>query len=34
MEIDAVMTEVGLENITWHMPEDSSFYQPIVTATQ
>lgn len=33
-EIDAVMAQVGLENITWHMPEDSGFYQPIVTATQ
>ena len=33
-EIDAVMAQVGLENVTWHMPEDSGFYQPIVTATQ
>jgi SAM-dependent methyltransferase len=31
-EITLLMREVGLVDIQWHMPADSGYYQPIVTA--
>ncbi|MCB9458665.1 MAG: class I SAM-dependent methyltransferase [Anaerolineaceae bacterium] len=33
-EIDTQLAAAGLQNITWHMSEDSGFYQPIVTVTK
>ena len=31
-EISAILEQLPLENIQWHLPTDSGFYQPIVTA--
>jgi len=31
-EVTAILNRVGLTAITWHMPDQSGFYQPIVTA--
>ena len=31
-EFDALLAQVGFTDITWHMPADSGYYQPIVTA--
>ncbi|MBZ0295613.1 MAG: class I SAM-dependent methyltransferase [Anaerolineae bacterium] len=31
-EIEAALAATGLHNVTWHMPDDESYYQPIVTA--
>lgn len=31
-DISAALERIGLSDITWHMPESSGFYQPIVTA--
>ncbi len=31
-ELDAVLERTGFERVTWHMPEESGYYQPLVTA--
>jgi SAM-dependent methyltransferase len=31
-ELAAILMQKGLKNIQWHMPQDSEYYQPIVTA--
>jgi glycine/sarcosine N-methyltransferase len=31
-ELTKFLKAVGLTNITWHMPEETGYYQPIVTA--
>ncbi|MFB4322429.1 hypothetical protein RB298_08860 [Priestia sp. BR_2] len=31
-ELSSLLAEAGLIDIQWHMPSDSGFYQPIVTA--
>lgn len=31
-DLSAALREAGLRDITWHMPEASGYYQPIVTA--
>jgi glycine/sarcosine N-methyltransferase len=31
-DISAALKRIGMADITWHMPESSGFYQPIVTA--
>jgi SAM-dependent methyltransferase len=31
-ELEDVLEEAGFENIVWHMPAHSGYYQPIVTA--
>jgi SAM-dependent methyltransferase len=31
-ELDVVLNEVGFNSIEWHMPEQTGYYQPIVTA--
>jgi 2-polyprenyl-3-methyl-5-hydroxy-6-metoxy-1,4-benzoquinol methylase len=31
-ELDAALSQAGLINIRWHMPEESGHYQPIVSA--
>lgn len=31
-ELVKVLEENGFQEITWHMPEQSGYYQPIVTA--
>jgi SAM-dependent methyltransferase len=31
-EVQLVLARAGLHEITWHMPDDSGYYQPIVTA--
>jgi glycine/sarcosine N-methyltransferase len=30
-EITAILSDIGLTGVQWHMPTDSGFYQPIVT---
>jgi len=32
-DVIRILTLAGLQAIHWHMPEESGFYQPIVTAT-
>ena len=31
-ELAAVLAETGFDDIRWQMPQDSGYYQPIVTA--
>lgn len=31
-ELDVVLHELGFEHVEWHMPQESGYYQPIVTA--
>ena len=31
-EVMAALQSVGFEDATWHVPEESGYYQPIVTA--
>lgn len=31
-EVTRIMTSLGLRDIQWHMPEDTKFYQPVVSA--
>ena len=31
-ELIAAIRSAGYEKVRWHMPEDSGYYQPIVTA--
>ena len=31
-DVSRILAKAGLSNIEWHMPEQSGFYQPIVTA--
>lgn len=31
-DVSRILTEAGLSKVEWHMPEESDFYQPIVTA--
>lgn len=31
-EVSAVLAQVGLSDIKWYLPDESGFYQPIVTA--
>ncbi|MCP4527901.1 MAG: class I SAM-dependent methyltransferase, partial [Aestuariibacter sp.] len=31
-ELNEVLRTAGLTDIRWHMPDDSGYYQPIVTA--
>ncbi len=31
-ELDAILNQAGFKEIEWHMPEQSGYYQPIVTA--
>lgn len=31
-EITPFLTQAGFENVQWHLPETTSYYQPIVTA--
>lgn len=31
-ELESILAQKGLQNIQWHMPSDSNYYQPVVTA--
>jgi hypothetical protein len=31
-EIDTILREAGFSDLRWHMPEETGYYQPIVTA--
>jgi len=31
-DLEEILLQQGLNNITWHMPKDSGYYQPIVSA--
>lgn len=31
-EFSAALSQAGFENIRWHMPQDTGYYQPVVTA--
>jgi len=31
-ELDSILCACGFKDVTWHMPEESGYYQPIVTA--
>jgi len=31
-ELSAILNEVGFLDIAWHMPDESGYYQPAVTA--
>ena len=31
-ELSAMLNEIGFSEINWHLPEDTGYYQPIVTA--
>ncbi len=33
-ELDMILREAGFSQIHWHMPDESGYYQPIVTARQ
>ncbi|WP_153801947.1 hypothetical protein [Filobacillus milosensis] len=31
-ELSQILSEAGFSNITWNMPEDTGYYQPILIA--
>lgn len=31
-ELETILEQKGLQNIQWHMPDDSGYYQPVLTA--
>jgi 2-polyprenyl-3-methyl-5-hydroxy-6-metoxy-1,4-benzoquinol methylase len=31
-ELTAILTQAGFHDIRWHMPQDTGYYQPVVTA--
>ena len=31
-ELSSIMDEIGFSDINWHLPEETGYYQPIVTS--